>query len=349
MPAGAVPAGQQEIREPAPSAVRLIVEHRLADVAPRRQPARVALVPGSRGGRGFRHAGGRRRCRSEYRDDRDEARTQQALSDVGCDWHARDGARGASRLPLKPLSTTSQTGVSVFANRRRRQVDYRLLGPLEVLRDGRPLPLGGGKQRALLALLLLHANEVVSRDRLLEELWGERPPGTADHSLDVQVSRLRKTFEPEEPLLTRAGGYVLQLDPGDVDVGRFERLLADGRSANAAGKPGEALAELESALRLWRGGALADLAYETFARTEVERLEELRLVATEERVDAELALGRHDTLVSELQALVAKYPLRERLRGQLMLALYRSSRQAEALAVYADTRRRLVDELGLEP
>ena len=228
-------------------------------------------------------------------------------------------------------------------------MEFRLLGPVEVLRDGRPVALGGAKPRALLALLLLHANEVVSRDRLIDALWGDRPPGTAGHSLDVQISRLRKAFEPDELLLTQSGGYVLQVEPEQIDVHRFERLLEEGRRANAAGKPAEALEALEAALGLWRGAALADLSYETFARSEIERLEELRLVATEERIDAELALGRHDTLIPELEALTARHPLRERVRGQLMLALYRAGRQAEALRVYSDARKRLVEELGIEP
>ena len=229
-------------------------------------------------------------------------------------------------------------------------MEFRLLGPVEVLRgEGRPVALGGAKPRALLALLLLHANEVVSRDRLIDTLWGDRPPGTAGHSLDVQVSRLRKAFEPEELLLTRSGGYVLEVEPEQIDSHRFERLLEEGRRANAERKPAGALDALEAALGLWRGPALADLAYEEFARTEIERLEELRLVATEERIDAELALGRHDTLIPELESLTATHPLRERLRGQLMLALYRAGRQAEALRVYSDTRKRLVDELGIEP
>jgi DNA-binding SARP family transcriptional activator/ABC-type transport system substrate-binding protein/streptogramin lyase len=228
-------------------------------------------------------------------------------------------------------------------------MEFRLLGPVEVLRDGRPIALGGGKPRALLALLLLRANEVVSRDRLIDALWGDRPPGTADHGLDVQISRLRKAFEPDEPLVTRPGGYVLEVDAEQIDVRRFERLLEEGRRANAAGEPAEALQTLEEALGLWRGNALADLEYETFARPESDRLEELRLVATEERVDAELPLGRHDTLVPELEALTTKHPLRERLRGQLMLALYRAGRQPEALRIYSDARKRLVDELGIEP
>ncbi len=228
-------------------------------------------------------------------------------------------------------------------------MEFRLLGPVEAVRDGRSLPLGGSKPRALLALLALSANDVVSRDRLLEALWPERPPGSADHSLDVHVSRLRKALEPDKPLVTRGGGYVLEVDPERIDVRRFERLLAAGREANAVGKPEDALVAVEAALGLWRGDALGDLAYEGFARDDVPRLEELRLVATEERIDAELALGHQDRLVPELEALISKHPLRERPRGQLMLALYRAGRQAEALRVYSDARMRLVDELGIEP
>jgi DNA-binding SARP family transcriptional activator/ABC-type transport system substrate-binding protein len=228
-------------------------------------------------------------------------------------------------------------------------MDFRLLGPLEVQWGERVLAPGGAKQRALLALLLLHANEVVPRDVLIDALWGESPPDSAEHNLESQISRLRKSLELGELLVTRPGGYALEVADENVDARRFERLLEEGRRANATGEPDDALEHLREALALWRGGALADVAYEPFARSEVERLEELRLVATEERIDAELALGHHARLVPELDALAAKHPLRERLRAQWMLALYRSGRQAEALRVYADTRRRLVDELGLEP
>jgi DNA-binding SARP family transcriptional activator/ABC-type transport system substrate-binding protein len=228
-------------------------------------------------------------------------------------------------------------------------MEFRLLGPVEAHRDDRPIALGGAKPRALLALLLLHVNEVVSRDRIIESLWSGRAPGTAEHSLDVQVSRLRKALAPDDVLRTRSGGYTLEVEPERIDSRRFERLLEEGRRANAAGRPVDAHDLLEQALGLWRGHALADLAYEDFARTESDRLEELRLVATEERIDADLALGGHDTLIPDLERLAAEYPLRERLRGQLMLALYRAGRQAEALRVYSDTRRRLVEELGIEP
>jgi DNA-binding SARP family transcriptional activator/ABC-type transport system substrate-binding protein/streptogramin lyase len=226
---------------------------------------------------------------------------------------------------------------------------FGLLGPLEVRTDEKVLRLGGDKQRALLAILLVHANEVVLRDRLLEEIWPDRPPGGAAHSLDHQISRLRKVLDPPDALVTRSGGYVLRVLPGDIDVHHFEENLERGRQANAAGKPTEALAALDAALDLWRGPALAGVVDEPFLAVEAQRLEELRLTALEERFDARLGLGEHHSLVAELDAFVKHHPLRERPRAQLMLALYRSGRQAEALRVYADARRALVDELGLEP
>ena len=229
-------------------------------------------------------------------------------------------------------------------------MEFRLLGSLEAVHDdGRPVPLRGAKQRALLAMLLVRANEVVSRDRLIEELWPGRPPGSAAHSLDIQVSRLRKALGRDDLLATRPGGYVLSVEPEAIDARRFERGLEIGRQANADGEPSAALEALDAALGLWRGDALSDLGYEELARTEIDRLEELRLVAVEQRIEAELALGRHDALVPELEALVAKQPLRERLRGQLMLALYRSRRQADALAAYQDARHALAEQLGLQP
>jgi YVTN family beta-propeller protein len=231
-------------------------------------------------------------------------------------------------------------------------MQFRLLGPVEVEDDGRPLVLGSAKQRALLAILLLHANEVVSRDRLIDDLWGEQPPASAPHSLEVYVSRLRKTLQPdgaERMLVTRPGGYLLRLEPEQLDLRRFERLFEDGRRALADGKYERASERLAEALALWRGPALGDLAYEAFARPEVERLEEQRLAALEEKIEAELALGRHGALVGELEAVSRKHPLRERLHGQLMLALYRCGRQAEGLETYQALRRHLRDELGLDP
>ena len=213
-------------------------------------------------------------------------------------------------------------------------IDYRILGPLEVSADGRVIDIGGPRQRALLAILLLRANEPVPREVLVHELWGERPPAGARSSLEVYVSRLRKALGAAgngRVVVTRPGGYCLQLADGQLDVYRFERLAAEGRSALAGNEPERADASLRAALRLWRGTVLGDLSCEPFAQVETARLEELRLGATEDRIEADLALGRHADLVSELEALVATYPLRERLHGQLMIALYRCGRQAEAL------------------
>jgi DNA-binding SARP family transcriptional activator/ABC-type transport system substrate-binding protein/streptogramin lyase len=227
-------------------------------------------------------------------------------------------------------------------------MEFRLLGPLELLKDGGSVRLGGAKQRALLAMLLIHAGESVSRDALIEALWPARLPADAAHSLDVQVSRLRRTLG-NDVLTTTTAGYVLHVEPEQVDARRFERLLEGARRANIEGDPAAAVELARAALALWRGPALADVAYDDFARAAADRLEELRAVAAEERFDAELALGRHETVVPELEAITARHPLRERPRSQLMLALYRSGRAAEALRVYGDARRRLVDELGLEP
>src|SRR5215218_4075014 len=227
-------------------------------------------------------------------------------------------------------------------------MEFRVLGPLEVRDGDRSLPLAGAKQRALLAVLLVNANRVVSRDRLIDELWGEQPPETAVQSLQVYVSRLRKVLPPET-LLTRPPGYLLEVAPSDVDLQRFERLLSEGHQALAEGDAEGAAQVLHDALALWRGPALAEFAFDPFAQAEIGRLEDLRLAAVEERIEADLALGRHADLIGELQALIAENPHRERLRGQLMLALYRSGRQAEALAAYQAARHALVDELGIEP
>jgi len=234
-------------------------------------------------------------------------------------------------------------------------IDFRILGPLEVHVRGRAVDLGGPKPRALLAILLLHAGGVVSADRLLDELWGETPPRTANHLLHVYVSSLRKALalpalDGSRPvLLSRPPGYLLDLEPEELDAHRFEHLLAKGRRLLAGDDPERASQTLREALALCRGPTLADFTYEPFAQAEIARLEELRLVALEERVEADLALGRHPELVGELEALVAASPLRERPRGQLMLALYRSGRQAEALEAYREARQVLVDELGIEP
>lgn len=228
-------------------------------------------------------------------------------------------------------------------------MEFGILGPLEVRDAGRSLPLGGAKQRALLALLLLHPNEVVPRDQLIDQLWGERPPPTAATALQVHVSQLRKTLEPNGPpyrlLVTKPPGYLLLLADGVRDLDRFQALVREAKESDSA----EAAETLRAALDLWRGRPLADLAYEPFVQVEAGRLEELRLAALEARIGADLALGRHDELVGELEALVAEHPLRERLREHLMLALYRCGRQAESLEAYQDARRALVDELGIDP
>jgi DNA-binding SARP family transcriptional activator len=236
---------------------------------------------------------------------------------------------------------------TVLASNRAREVrtlDYRILGPLEVVDADRRLPLGGPKQRSLLAVLLLHANEVVSADSLIDRLWGGEPPPTASKVLQVQVWRLRKALG-RDALITRPPGYMLQVGPEEVDLARFERLVGEAQS----GAPDAAAAKLREALGLWRGVPLADLAHEDFVTAEVARLEELRVVALEQRVEADLALGRHGELVPELEALVAEHPYRESLHGQLMLALYRSGRQADALERFQALRGLLDEELGLEP
>jgi DNA-binding SARP family transcriptional activator len=227
-------------------------------------------------------------------------------------------------------------------------VEFRVLGPLEVGREEILLPLGSGKERALLAILLLNANQTVSRDRLVDDLWGEKAPERAAKAIQTYVSRLRKSL-PAGVLRTRPPGYVLELEPEQLDLHRFERLLAEGQRALAEGSAELASASLRGALALWRGPALAEFRSEPFAQGESARLEELRLLALEARIDADLGLGRHADLVGELESLVAHHPLRERFRAQLMTALYRSGRQAEALAAYQDARRVLVEELGIEP
>ena len=215
-------------------------------------------------------------------------------------------------------------------------------------REGAELQLGGPKQRALLAILLLEANHAVSADRLIDALWGDHPPDTAKNTLQVYVSQLRKLL-PEGALETVPPGYRLSVAPEALDLARFEELAQQGRAALGIGDAATAAQALGAALALWRGPALADLALEEFAQADAARLEELRLAVLEDRIEADLVLGRHGALVAELERLIQENPFRERLRAQLMLALYRSGRQAEALAVYQRTRRTLVDELGIEP
>jgi DNA-binding SARP family transcriptional activator len=229
-------------------------------------------------------------------------------------------------------------------------VDFRILGPVEVRAEGRPLVVAGARQRALLAVLLLRAGEPVSRDRVIADLWGERPPDGAVKSVQAVVSRLRRALGGEATrLVTSAAGYRLRVEPEELDVWRFERLCEDGRRALAAGRPQRAAARLRAALEEWRGPALADVAFEPFAPPEIARLEDLRAAAVEDRVEADLAMGRGAELVGELEGLVAREPLRERLRGQLMLALYRAGRQGEALDAYREAVRTLDAELGLHP
>ena len=201
----------------------------------------------------------------------------------------------------------------------RKAVEFRILGPLEVVRDDRPLPLRGGRQRALLALLVLRPNEVVAAERLIAELWPTGAPPTAAKIVQTYVSDLRKALPDPGILATHAPGYVLRIDPDSVDARRFERLLAEGGRALAAGSAADAAGALREALALWRGPPLVEFAYESFAQGEIARLEELRLVALEHRLEADLALGRELDVLGELEALVAAHPLRERLRGQLML------------------------------
>ena len=222
-------------------------------------------------------------------------------------------------------------------------MEFRILGPLEVLEGDRPITIGGAKQRALLALLLLHANEVVPRDRLVDELWGDSPPDTAQTALQVHVSQLRKALG-RDTISTQRPGYLVRVEDGQLDLARFERLVEQARRED----PASASHRLRTALALWRGPLLSELDT-GFAQAERARLEEQRLAAVEQRIAADLELDRHAQLVSELEGLVREHPLRERLRGLLMLALYRCGRQADALEVYRSGRRLLNEELGLEP
>jgi predicted ATPase/DNA-binding SARP family transcriptional activator len=236
-----------------------------------------------------------------------------------------------------------------------RLMRFGILGPLEVLDDHeRVVALSARKQRVLLAILLLHRNEVVSADRLVEDVWSGEPPATSDKGLQVHVSRLRRVLAVAAPpgearLLTEGSGYQLVVGAGELDSERFEQLVQEASGLIGAGSFEPAVEKLGEALALWRGGALGDFEYEDFAQGEIARLSELRIVALEQRVAAELELGRAELLVGELEGLVREHPYRERLRGQLMLTLYRSGRQAEALRAYRDARRVLVDELGIEP
>lgn len=234
-----------------------------------------------------------------------------------------------------------------------RRPRFGILGPLQAVGDdGRRVDLGGPKQRDLLAMLLVHLNQFVPASRLIDELWNGAPPASADVTLRTHVSRLRQRLAaigPEEVLVTRPSGYGLVLDPESVDSYRFERLAGLGQEALGLGNPERAAQLLHAALELWRGEVLEDLGSPGYAQPAATRLDELRLVTLESRIDADLQLGRHSSVVAELDQLVAAHPFRERLCGQLMLALYRCGRQVDALATFSSARQRLADELGLDP
>jgi DNA-binding NarL/FixJ family response regulator/DNA-binding winged helix-turn-helix (wHTH) protein len=230
-------------------------------------------------------------------------------------------------------------------------VEYRILGPLEVVDEGEPVSLGRLKERLVLAVLLLHANEFVSRERLIDELWGESPPPTARKAVNVYVSQLRKALARNgiDPIATADGGYRFEIDSEKLDATRMQRLLVSARERTTAGELEAAGELLGEALTLWRGPTLAGLLLESHGRDEVARLDGLRLTALMDRIDCDLALGRHEDVLGELQVLVGEHPLHERPRAQLLLALYRADRQAEALEAYQQAREVLVEELGVEP
>jgi DNA-binding SARP family transcriptional activator/DNA-binding beta-propeller fold protein YncE len=230
-------------------------------------------------------------------------------------------------------------------------VEFRILGPLEVVEDGEPVALGTLKERLVLGVLLLHANEFVSRERLIDELWGEAPPPTARKAVNVYISQLRKALgrDGDDPISTASGGYRLRLEPEQLDAERMQQLLGEARESVSRGEHGDAGERFRAALALWRGPTLAGLQLESLGGDEVARLDELRIAALMDRLDCDLALGRHEQVLGELNVLVREHPLRERLRAQQMLALYRADRQADALDAYAEARRTLVDDLGIEP
>ncbi|HXJ62662.1 MAG TPA: AfsR/SARP family transcriptional regulator, partial [Actinomycetota bacterium] len=226
-------------------------------------------------------------------------------------------------------------------------MEFRLLGPIEVVEDGRARPIGGPKQRTILAHLVLRANHVLGQDRLIEEVWGADPPPAARSTLRGYLSHLRTAVGPER-LERRSGGYALRADPSAIDFLRFEALVVEGRTL-AATDPAAAARTFDRALRLWRGPAMGDLADQPSLQPEIARLEELRLTVTEERIAAELDLGRHRELVPELEILARAHPYRERLWAHLMTALYRAGRQADALSAFQRARGILADELGIDP
>jgi DNA-binding SARP family transcriptional activator/class 3 adenylate cyclase len=249
------------------------------------------------------------------------------------------------------LFLAESSGPTVSVSGHGPAMNLGILGPVEVrLDDGEPLALGGFRQRALLAILVLHANEVVSTDRLVDELWMEHPPVTARHTVQVFVSRLRSALTSAgERLVTRPPGYVLEVGVNEIDADRCEQFYAEGRAALAAADAARAAELLRDAEALWRGPPVAEFTYEPFAQATIARLEELRVGCREELIEAELALGRQAEVVADLEALVREHPFRERPRGQLMLALYRCGRQADALDAFQQTRHTLVEELAVEP
>ena len=246
-------------------------------------------------------------------------------------------------------------GCTSYACRREWAMEFCVLGQLEAWRDGERLALGQIKQRSLLALLVIHANQAVSTDQIIDELWGKAPAGDRHNALWIQVSKLRSTLEPGRiprsdgtVLATRCPGYVLQVERDHVDAYRFELLVEEARACTPS-DPALSSLLLSEGLALWRGRAYEEFGYESFAQAEIDRLDELRVEAVELRLDADLRCGRAEELVAELQSLVHQHPLREHLSAQLMLALYRSDRQADALRAYGRLRRRLAEELGLDP
>ena len=230
-------------------------------------------------------------------------------------------------------------------------MEYRILGPLEVVDEGGPVALGRLKERLVLAVLLLHANEFVSRERLIDELWGAAPPPTAKKAVNVYISQLRKALarRGHDPVTTADGGYCLGVDDDELDVSRLRQLLATARERESAGELEAAAELLREGLGLWRGPTLSGLLLESHGREEIAQLDELRLTALMDRIDCDLALGRHEEVLGELHVLVGEHRLRERLRAQQMLALYRADRQADALEAYQQARHDLIDELGIEP
>ena len=228
-------------------------------------------------------------------------------------------------------------------------MEFRILGPLEVVEDGNPVALGTLKERLVLGVLLLHANEFVSRERLIDDLWGEAPPPTARKAVNVYVSKLRKALAGADPVTTASGGYRLHVEPERLDAGRMQVLVASARELVANGELESAAKCFQDAISLWRGPTLAGLQLESRGHDEVAALDEFRLAALMDRIDCDLALGRHEEVLGELGVLVPDHPLRERLRAQQMLALYRAGRQADAFDAYSEARHTLVDDLGIEP